>query len=284
MIQAEQAFREGDLASARRLAQERIRKDPTAVAPRTFLVQLLAVLGEWERAKHQLSALAEIDRNSLPLAFTYGPALDAEMLRSRVTSGGEKPLVFGEPDPWVALLIEALARDSAGEALVAGNLRTAAFEQAPTTAGRIGGTKSTWIADADERLGPILEAVVNGKYLWIPFHRIRAIRIEPPEEIWDLVWIMAQFTWTNGGEAVGLIPARYPGTEALDDARLRLGRLTEWRSTGGGAEWPFGQRMLITPDAEHPLLDIREADFGTATDDDTRPAEAGSLIAEPDDA
>jgi len=268
MSQAEQAFRDGDLTVARRLTQERIRKDPTGTGPRTFLIQLLALLGEWDRARQQLALLAEFDKEAVPLVFTYGPALEAEPFRARVFAGAEKPVIFGQPAPWTALLVEALAHDAAGRTGAADDLRAIAFEQAPATAGRSGEGGFTWIADADERLGPMLEAIVNGQYLWVPFHQVRAIRLEPPQEPIDLVWAIARFTWVNGGEAVGLIPARYPGSESIggdgaagEDQRLRLGRLTEWRPVKDGVERPFGQRILVTSDREYPILDLRDLDL-----------------------
>lgn len=264
MSQAEQAFRECDLALARRLTEERVRKNPTAAAPRNFLIQLLSVLGEWERARRQLSVLAEFDKESVPLVYTYGPALEAESHRARVFSGIEKPVIFGRPDPWIAMLIDALAHDAAGRTDAAADLRAAAFEAAPATPGHSGEGAFDWIADADERLGPVLEIIVNGQYLWAPFHQVRAIRIEAPQEPIDLVWAIAEFTWANGGEAVGLIPARYPGTEsAASDPRLLLGRLTEWR-VASDVERPFGQRMLITSGGEYPILDLRDLSFAVA--------------------
>jgi type VI secretion system protein ImpE len=268
MSQAEQAFRDGDLAAARRLSQEQIRKDPTAIGPRTFLVQLLSLLGEWERARQQLSVLAEFDKESMPLVFTYGPALAAELIRTRVFAGAEKPVVFGQPAPWTALLVEALAYDGTRPE-VAADLRAAAFDQAPETAGRSGDRAFAWIADADDRLGPVLETVINGQYMWVPFHQVRSIRVEPPQEPFDLVWAIARFTWSNGGDAVGLIPARYPGTESISagdgegDHQLRLSRLTDWRSESG-VERPYGQRMLITSDCEYPILDLRVLELNSS--------------------
>ena len=31
-------------------------------------------------------------------------------------------------------------------------------------------------------MGPVLEAVINGRYYWVPFHRIQSINIEVPED------------------------------------------------------------------------------------------------------
>ena len=90
--------------------------------------------------------------------------------------------------------------------------------------GSIDGTAFEWIADADPRLGPMLEAMVDGKYYWVPFHRLRTLEIEPPADLRDKVWMPAHFVWANGGEAFGFMPTRYPGSQAADDAGAGAGR------------------------------------------------------------
>ena len=112
---------------------------------------------------------------------------------------------------------------SAGEIEQAQQVRDEAFEAAPATHGVIDDQPFEWIADADARLGPMLEAIVNGRYYWVPFDRIREIRIEAPADLRDAVWTPAYFTWANGGETVGLIPTRYPGTEASSRSEAALG-------------------------------------------------------------
>ena len=115
----------------------------------------------------------------------------------------------------------------------------------------------TWIADADSRLGPMLEVLVNGRYSWIPFARLKRVQIEKPTDLRDFVWCPIQLLLANGGEFVGLVPTRYPGTEASDDPRLLLSRATEWRQPAGDTMLGLGQRMLATDAGEYPLLDVR---------------------------
>jgi type VI secretion system protein ImpE len=148
-----------------------------------------------------------------------------------------------------------------GQSEAAVGLRDQAFEAAPAISGQIDGQAFTWIADADERLGPILEAIINGKYYWIPFERIRKIQIEKPVNLRDVIWITATFTWTNEGQAVGLIPSRYPGSEEEEDNGFRMSRKTNWRNLGNNFFIGLGQRMLTTDHGEYPLLDIREVTF-----------------------
>ena len=70
---------------------------------------------------------------------------------------------------------------------------------APTASGTIDGKPFEWIADADPRLGPIMEAMVDGKYYWVPFTRLSRLDIEAPADLRDQVWMPAHFTWSNGG-------------------------------------------------------------------------------------
>ena len=136
-------------------------------------------------------------------------------------------------------------------------LRAEALEAAPTTPGRLNGRQFEWIADADARIGPMLEAIINGRYFWVPFSRIAEMLVEEPEDLRDLVWLPAELKWTNGGEAVALIPARYPGSEASGDSQIQLGRKTEWVSHGGDQYTGLGQRVLVTDQDEISLLEIR---------------------------
>ena len=122
-----------------------------------------------------------------------------------------------------------LAQDQATAAL---ELRDKAFEAAPATTGKINDQPFEWIADADSRFGPMVEAIIDGKYYWVPFFRIASLTTAPPEDLRDLVWTATQFVWANGGEAPGFIPTRYPGTEKATDNSLRLARKTEWIDQG----------------------------------------------------
>ena len=81
------------------------------------------------------------------------------------------------------------------------------------------------------------------------------------EDLRDLVWLPAQFTWVNGGDAYGLIPTRYPGSETAKDSSIQLARKTEWIELAEGIFQGSGQRMLTTDQNDYPLLDIRSVAF-----------------------
>jgi len=253
----DQSLREGKLDESLAELQEQVRKEPSSSKHRIFLFQLLAILGQWERAMTQLKVLGEMDAGTLAMVQMYREALKCEALRAQVFAGERAPLVLGEPEEWVAALTESLRVMGAGQSQQSSDLRQRAFEDAPTTSGSLDDRAFEWIADADSRLGPVLEVIVNGSYYWAPLHRIRTVQIEEPSDLRDLVWMPANFTWANGGETVGLIPTRYPGTEATGQDDLLMARRTEWAECGADAYVGLGQRMLATDTEEHPLMDVR---------------------------
>jgi type VI secretion system protein ImpE len=272
-VTAQEALRSGDLATARRELADAVRAEPAAAALRVFLFQLLAVEGEWQRALTQLDVATELDAATLAMAQMYRETLRCEMVRADVFAGKRSPLIFGTPEQWLALLIESLLVQGTERAAEAAALRERAFEAAPASNGTVDGTAFSWIADADMRLGPVCEAIVNGKYYWIPFARLARLDIEAPADLRDFVWAPAHFQFTNGGEAVGVVPTRYPGTESSTDDALRLARKTEWQEAGPDVYTGLGQRVFATDAGDYSLLDIRSiaiepgaADEGSAVD------------------
>jgi type VI secretion system protein ImpE len=269
LADAERAARDGHIEEALTKLQEEIRREPAKSALRVFLFQLLCVTGQWARALTQLDVAAELDAGTLAMVQMYREAIRCEMLRAAVFAGRKSPMIFGEPAPWLALLIESLLVADSPRNAESESLRARAFEEAPVTSGTVDGTPFEWIADADSRLGPVCEAVINGRYYWVPFDRLTRIDLDAPTDLRDVVWMPAHFQFSNGGEAVGVIPSRYPGSESSTDDRIRLARMTEWTETAPGRFVGAGQRVLTTDTGEHALLDLRTIvlDSGEAADE-----------------
>jgi len=259
---AERSVREGDLDAALSHLQDQVRKAPADAELRVFLFQLLSVMGQWERAHTQLNVAADLDASTLAMVQMYREAIACERLRAEVFAGKRSPVIFGEPDQWLALLIEALlvaGTDRAGEAT---DLRARAFEAAPPSRGTIDGEAFEWIADADMRLGPVCEAVINGRYYWLPFDRLSRIDVEAPADLRDVVWMPVHLQFANGGEAVAVVPTRYPGSESAADNAVRLARKTVWSENSPDMFVGLGQRVLATDAGEHALMDVRCIQIG----------------------
>ncbi len=255
----------GDPAQALAALQAQVREKPGDAKLRVFLFQLLSVLGQWERAMAQLDVCGELDHGTLAMVQTYREAIKCEAVRGSVFAGKTTPVVFGQPAAWVAMLIEALAQEAQGQHAQAQHLRANAFEQAPATAGSLNGEAFDWIADADSRLGPLLEVVLNGRYTWVPFSALSAITVDAPEDLRDMVWTPIHLTFSNGGDSVALVPTCYPGTREQPDGKLKMARATEWLELGPDQYAGLGQRILSTSSAELGLLEAREIKLTLAT-------------------
>ncbi|MGC4085922.1 MAG: type VI secretion system accessory protein TagJ [Vicinamibacterales bacterium] len=238
---AEQSLRDGNPREALARLQDAVRANPADARLRVFLFQLLCVLGQWERALNQLKLAAEMDPAAVPMAQMYGDAVRCEAIRREVFEGRKSPMILGEPEQWLALLIESRLRAGHGETAQAEELRLRAFDDAPTSSGSLDGRPFEWIADADSRLGPVLEAFINGRYYWVPIGRLRVMTLETPEDLRDLVWMPAHLEFDNGGDTLALIPTRYPGSESSDDGLIALARKTNLgavRRRGLSGDWP----------------------------------------------
>lgn len=261
-----------DLDGALEKLQSQIRARPDDARLRVFLFQFLCILGDWNRAITQLKLCAQMDAKALPMAQTYREAIICEVFREKVFEGEKDPLVFGQPEEWIALLVEAQKLLASGKPSEAASLRDRALEAAPAVGGEVDGTRFDWIADADSRLGPVLEIIINGRYFWLPFHAIGSLRVEPPEDLRDAVWTAAHLTLQNGGEHVVLIPTRYAGTVQNGDNAEKMSRATNWSDAGGGAYVGTGQRLLANSEGDVALMDMRNLQMdandhgGTAED------------------
>ncbi len=262
-------LRDGEVAAALDAVEDQVRAEPSDSRHRVFLFQLLCVLGQWYRALTQLNVAGEMDAATLGMVQVYREALANEALRVEVFAGHKTPLIFGDPEQWIALLLEALKLSASGEIARSEELRADALEAAPATAGQLNGEDFAWIADADSRIGPNLEAIINGRYFWVPFHHIAEIRIDEPEDLRDMVWVPAELRWQNQGEAVALIPTRYPGSESSGDPQIQLARRTEWQDQGENLYAGLGQRTLVTDQGDYSLLEVRNITLASASSEES---------------
>lgn len=271
----EEHLRSGNLAEALAELQNQVRANPADPKLRIFLFQMLCVLGDWKRAITQLKLSAEMDEAATMMAKTYREAIICEVYREKVFAGKKDPLIFGEPQEWLALLIEAQKVLAGGNPAEAAELRARAFDAAPACSGQINGEPFEWIADADMRLGPVLEVIVNGRYFWLPFSSIGQLSMDAPSDLRDAVWTAATLTLTNGGEVVALIPTRYAGTTAGDDAAVKLARATTWLDAGNETFIGSGQRLLTTDQSDFALLDVRSLTMEGSTEEESRSGDGG---------
>lgn len=255
-ITADAQLRAGDVDGATATLRARLRLRPDDRRARMFLFQLLCVAGDWDRARAQLSLLAQLAPETRMLATAYGQAIAGEVARAAAMRGEDPaPLLRASPG-WALDLANAFAADARGAA----EMRARAFAAAPDLPGTIDGRAFSYLYDGDGRFGPTFEAIVAGRWGLLPFCVVEEIRTEGPVDLRDLVWLPAEIRLRDGGAVAALLPARYPGSERAEDDRLRLARRTDW--SGEGDPHGIGQRVWTTDRGEEiGLLGFRHLRF-----------------------
>ena len=241
--------------------KEAIRAEPAEASHRIALFQLYCIQGEWESAATQLQVAQGIDTQQILFTQVYGKAITCEAQRAKVLQGEATPIVIGEPEEWVGLLIRSLQLASTGKWGEAAEVQASGFDAAPECKGIIDGQEFAWLADCDSRFGPILEAFVDGDYRWIPFSRISEITFNRAEHLIDAVWTTARIMWHNAGATSILIPTRYAGSEKSSDDQVRLAQKTNWEQKDENYYIGEGQRILASDAAEYSLLQTRQIMF-----------------------
>lgn len=248
------------LASVQRV----IRQHPEEVKYRIYLFQLLSVLGDWKRALKQLEVIGKLEAEALGMVQIYRAAIECELIREAVFTGSQDPVFMGKPEAWQALMLQALKLSLEDQNQSAQDIREQAYEQAPVSAGSLNEETFAWIADADSRLGPMLEAFVEGRYMWIPFTNIVNLKFPEPNDLRDVVWMSAHAKWLGGGESFVLIPTRYPFSYQQTD-QIALSKRTEWEESQANTYTGHGQRVLTTDQNDYSLMEIRDLQFVETT-------------------
>ncbi len=259
-MSAELLLQAGDPRAALDELQNQIRANPTDAKLRIFLFQLLAVLGQWKRAQTQLKLSGELNAEAIPMVQAYRDVLNCELHRDAVFQGKSKPLIFGEPEEWVAQLVQAQQAFARGEMESFSALNAQAFENAEARSGKINDEKFEWLADADQRFGPVFECMFNGQYYWVPMSRVKSFHTEAPTDLRDLVWLPAELTWINDAKITVMLPSRYPRLEGVKSAGL-LSRRTDWESHTDEIFEGTGQRVFTTDQKDYSFLQVRSLVF-----------------------
>jgi type VI secretion system protein ImpE len=239
-------YRSGELRAAIKALGDELRANPLDIKRRTFLFELLCFAGEYDRAEKQLNVLADTNNQALAGTLLYRSALHAEKTRQEMFQKRDLPKVDSAAGP------------------VSGTWNGESFSD---------------LRDADQRIGANLEVFIAGSYTWIPFHYMRRLEIEKPENLRDLIWARARvetspaFRLQDLGEV--LIPVLAPLSSQHPDESVQLGRTTTWQDAAPEDtvdELPFGQRMLLVDGEEIPILEFRSIQWNAAEESQHAPA------------
>ncbi|MEO8595148.1 MAG: type VI secretion system accessory protein TagJ [Candidatus Solibacter sp.] len=229
---AKELYRAGKLNAAVQALVAELRDNPMDAQRRTFLFELLSFAGEYDRAEKHLDVLSQAGPDALTGSLLYRAALAGERSRHDLFAKNDYP---GLP------------------------------ENAPAIRGSLNGTPFEAVEDSDPRIGPRLEIIAAGQYMWLPLAHIATIQMEAPKRLRDLLWIPAQvrtgpaFKGKELGEV--LVPVLSPFSFRHADDAVRLGRATVWEEPEAGNPLPFGMKMLLVDGEDVPILEVRSLEI-----------------------
>jgi type VI secretion system protein ImpE len=120
-----------------------------------------------------------------------------------------------------------------------------------------------WIADGEERLGPVIELILGGTYYWVPFDKVESLHIPPPKRVMELVWAPVDLKLVgHPASTIAYMPARYiPPLEECTDALL-IGTETIWRELPGGGWQGHGRRLWYVDGEPLGMFEAGRISFG----------------------
>jgi type VI secretion system protein ImpE len=261
MASVKQLFDEGKLTAATEALVEEVKSHPTDAARRTFLFELLAFAGQYERAAKQLEVIVHQNVQSEWATQVYTNILHAEGLRTRLFTQGLKPEFLLDPPPYVSLHLQAINAARENQLDQAQALVDEAEEARPAVGGTINDQPFVDFLDCDDFVRPVLELILIRDYIWLPIEQVRELEVSKPERPRDLLWAPVRVVLADGSQRRAYMPTRYYHSTLQADDKFKLGRATDW-VTRGGPVAGLGQRQFLAGDDAFAVLELPPVTFG----------------------
>lgn len=218
-----------------------VRSHPLEPSHRLAMAQLRLLRGEYSKALQQVQLACQFDADLMPEAQLIRMLVRSEQVREAVFAGKIMPDLLAEAPAWLDNMIKSLKES--GDKAVA--MRSEALSEAPASKGVFGESSPfDWIADGDERLGPIIEVILGGTYYWIPFDMVVSLRVTAPQRAMDLVWAPVELELNGSPPRIAFMPSRYPlSSDEKYDETLLGDAETVWHQSPDGSWYGYGRRV-----------------------------------------
>lgn len=249
------ALAEGRLTDAIDLQSAVVAARPDDPPARLFLFELLVVAGRLVESRTALYAIQSPDP-----AWPESKRWHRQLVRAaRRRSLGRKPALLGPVPRHARLRWRAIRSLIHGDPTGALNGIDRADRAVPHLVGHVDGREFDGLRDLDDRFASVLEVLVQGQFVWLPFEQVRRLTILAAERILDSAYRPAQVRLTDGREFEVVLPLVYPGSDAAEEFLLGLG--TDCVPPDGGPLRCVGAKTLMVGEEELPLGDLRELDL-----------------------
>ncbi|MHC1742014.1 MAG: type VI secretion system accessory protein TagJ [Syntrophobacteraceae bacterium] len=260
-MDAKELIRAGKLAEARNQLVAEVKAAPGDFNRRTLLFQVLCLLGEWDKAALHLNTVAAQNLKSEVAAQAYRNLVHAEKQREEVFTSGRRPAFMPEMPAYAEAFFQVWDLVSKDLIEDAESVYTSIIEKLPLPSGTLNSNPFAGFRDTHSFLSPFLEVFVHDRYVWLPIGAVRELTIAPPQTLFDTLWVSCHLTTWEGLAMNCFLPSLYPLSHRHEDDRVKLGRMTDWKSAGGFFVRATGQHVFEVGEEDVNLLEIRELVF-----------------------
>jgi type VI secretion system protein ImpE len=264
MATAKELLAASELTAAIDDVTRSVKSNPSSISQRISLFELLLFTGDWNRAEQQLDVIGHQSMENGLGVQVYRSNLNAERDRSRVFADGFRPHFIIDPPSYVLLHLDAIDRLRQGKVNEAREILDRAEEERPAFGNAVNGEDFSDFRDYNDIVGPVLEAIVQDQYTWIPFEHISQLEIDAPKHLRDLVWTPARIEAKDGTNGEIYIHTLYEGSCNHINDQVKLGRMTDWKDLGADLYLGSGLRLFLVDGEDKALLDVRKIEFNKA--------------------
>jgi type VI secretion system protein ImpE len=254
-------IQEGNLSDARSQLVAAVKSSPADQRSRTLLFQVLAYMGEWDKAIRHLEIIAAQDSTRQTGIQVYLNLIQAEIERIQVTQNKRQSAFLPESPAYLEQYETACQKLDTQEFQTAERIFKEIDSQRPFVSGTLNGKDFNGFRDTDTRLSFFLEAFVHERYVRVPFEFLRELSLPKPQTFLDLLWTSAQITTWDGLTLNCFLPVLYPESFRHEDDRLKRGRMTDWMNLGKGFYQGVGQHVFQVGEKDIGILEIQKAVF-----------------------
>jgi type VI secretion system protein ImpE len=255
---------DGQIDAARGMLVDQVKKSPADTRARSLLFQVMLLCGEWEKARRQLEIAGTQSASPDMNMPVYQNLIQAELERAAVAKMEQQPTFFPDVPEYSDPFFEALDLLKEKRPEDAAKLFAAIDDSLPEIGGTINGEPFAGFKETDSTLTYFIEAIEYERYLWVPITNIRELVVSKPRTLLDLIWAKGRITTWEGLTMGCFLPVLYPNSFESNDDNIRLGRLTDWQSLGGGFTRAVGQHVYQVGEADKSLLELGEVVFKLA--------------------
>lgn len=255
-------FRQGRLDDAVAAASAAVKAQPSDLAARVLLAELLLFAGNLERADVILDAASGVDPGAAVVMAEFRQLLRAETARRQLFRDGRVPEFLGEPTPAQRASLAALVALRAGDFDTAAREAAAAEASRPRAGGRAGESRFDDFRDTDDLLAGTFEVLTTtGKYFWIPTERVASVIFHAPKRPRDLYLRRASMDVREGPDGEVYLPVVYTDPGAAASPEQRLGRESDWRELAPGLVRGVGQRTFLVGEDARGMMELAQLEF-----------------------